>query len=226
MYYSIDILWFEAYNPSIMSALSERQKSLINPFNTCWVAEVSPLYGTEDPANIHLIEIVNRRYLPFYLTAARELTKVGLGPFNYEIAERQMHPDYADRPLTESFVALDYTGAEDRRSLVQIKESAKEYYWRLKNKGMADDMIELQVVSFTRDLAILEPGRIQASKDSYFLNTTAPAFYGMQVSAVGYGTGSYQWDEARQIERGRQRMEDGIHDYHQRRRDRLSVYRT
>jgi len=60
------------------------------------------------------------------------------------------------------------------------------------------------VVSFTKDLAYLEPEGIQARKDSYFLRTTAPAFYGMQVSAVGYGTGSYQSDEVRDIDRGRQ----------------------
>jgi hypothetical protein len=150
-----------------MSALSERQRELINPFNASWVADVNPIYGTEDPARIHLTEIVDRKYLPFFLTAAKELTKVGLGPFNYEIAERQIHPDYADRPLTESFVALDYTGPEDRRLLSRIISSAKDYYWRMKNNGASDDVIEREVTSFTRDLADLEPGRIQAEMDSF-----------------------------------------------------------
>jgi len=50
--YSIDISCFEAYNPSIMAAaLSERQRDLINPFNASWVADVTPVYGTEDPAS-------------------------------------------------------------------------------------------------------------------------------------------------------------------------------
>jgi len=65
-----------------------------------------------------------------------------LGPFSYEVAERQIHPDYADRPLTESFIALDYSGPEDRRSLAQIISSAKDYYWRLKHEGTPDEEIE------------------------------------------------------------------------------------
>lgn len=179
-----------------MPAPTETQRRLVQPIDNSWVTDLNPIYGTEVPARVQITEIVNRRYLPIFLTAAEALTRVGLGPFSYEIAEQQKHPE-EDRPLVKSHVVLNYVGLEDRKVLAGIIHRAKEIYWRMKHKGVSDEDIERKVALATATLAELEPGRIETERDAYemgMLERHAPRgssyhenrFFAMHFKAVDY----------------------------------------
>jgi hypothetical protein len=149
-----------------MPAPTESQQRLILPIKISWLTDVNPVYGTERTPRIQTTEIIERRYLPIFLTAAQELTAVNLGPFNYEVDEQQLHPERGT-PLVGSVMAVNYVGIADRRILCGVINSAKQICWNMKNKGMLDEDIDSEIISATKTLSELEPGRIQAEQDSW-----------------------------------------------------------
>lgn len=109
--------------------------------------------GLEKSTDIfHANELIFKSDLFIYQSAAEGLVQEGFKPFNYSVAEEQVHPDTGE-PLDKDsrLLVVSYTGLKNRDKLLDIVHDARTVKRKLESKSKSVDEVQRIVKSAVGD---------------------------------------------------------------------------